>query len=236
MGTTSDFVKLRSTKTPKVGEWNINYNDALAKAKKEGKFIVTAWSNGDACGYCVNAEKCMMTATFKNWMVKQNAYFVFQYSGDKDKGKTVHDWVYAKGTGLKYYPGFRVSLYGSKGQILFDQAIDGNTLRANKTGAKGAEAMIANLDKFLSNGSDEVKPTPDPAPTPEKAEDYKVRLNEKLTVKKVNAILDAIDKNGGYCPCQAGKTPDTKCHCSDFKNNKKIGEPCICNIYVKQKK
>lgn len=109
MGTTSDFVKLRSSKTPKVGEWNINYKDALAKAKKDGKFIVTAWSNGDACGYCVNAEKCMMTATFKNWLVKQNAYFVFQYSGDKDKGKTVKDWIYNKDTGLKYYPGFRVS-------------------------------------------------------------------------------------------------------------------------------
>lgn len=236
MGTTSDFIKLRSSKTPKVGEWNINYKDALAKAKKDGKFIVTAWSNGDACGYCVNAEKCMMTATFKNWLVKQNAYFVFQYSGDKDKGQTLKDWIYNKDTGLKYYPGFRVSQYGSKGQLLFDKAIEGNTLRENKTGAKGAEAMIANLNKFLSSGSDEVKPTPDPDPTPEKAEDYKVRLNEKLTVKKVNAILDAIDKNDGYCPCQVGKTPDTKCHCSDFKNNKKIGEPCICNIYVKQKK
>lgn len=30
MGTTSDFVKLRSSKTPKVGEWNINYATALA--------------------------------------------------------------------------------------------------------------------------------------------------------------------------------------------------------------
>lgn len=30
MGTTSDFVKLRSSKTPKVGEWNINYAMALA--------------------------------------------------------------------------------------------------------------------------------------------------------------------------------------------------------------
>ena len=62
----------------------------------------------------------------------------------------------------------------------------------------------------------------------------KVRLNEKLTVKKVNAILDAIEKNGGYCPCQAGQTEDTKCHCKDFKENKKIGEPCICKIFVKR--
>ena len=233
MGITSEFVKLRSTKTPKVGEWNINYKDALAKAKKEGKFIVSAWSNGDACGYCVNAEKCMLTATFKNWLSKQNAYFVFQHSGDKDGGKTVKDWIYNKETGLKYYPGFRVSLYNSKGKLVFDQAIDGNTLRANKTGAKGADAMIANLEKFFSNKTDEQDSTPEPDPTPVKA-DFKVRLNEKLTVKKVNAILDAIDKNDGYCPCQP-KGDGTKCHCEDFLKNKGIGEPCICNIYVKQK-
>lgn len=63
--------------------------------------------------------------------------------------------------------------------------------------------------------------------------DYKIRLNEKLTVKKVNAVLDAIDENGGYCPCQI-QSEDTKCHCRDFLENKKIGEPCICKIYVKQ--
>ena len=234
MGTTSDFIKLRSTKTPKVGEWNINYNDALAKAKKDGKFIVAVWSNGDACGYCVNAEKCMMTATFKNWMAKQDAYFVFQYSGDKDKGKTVHDWAYAKGTGLKYYPGFRVTAYGKDGKVAFDEAIEGNKLRGSKTGAKGAEAMIANLSKMFSSKTPQ-KEDEDTKPTPTPTTNYKVRLNEKLTVKKVNAILDAIDKNGGYCPCQP-KDEDTKCHCYDFKNNKKIGEPCICNIYVKQKK
>ena len=64
--------------------------------------------------------------------------------------------------------------------------------------------------------------------------DYKIRLNEKLTVAKINKILDAIDNNNGYCPCQI-KTKDTKCHCKDFIENKKIGEPCICKIYVKQK-
>ena len=66
-------------------------------------------------------------------------------------------------------------------------------------------------------------------------EDFKIRLNEKLTVAKINKVLDAIDKNEGYCPCQF-KTEETKCHCKDFIENKKIGEPCICKIYVKQKK
>ena len=237
MGTTSNFVKLRSTKTPKVGEWNINYKDALAKAKKEGKFIVTLWTNGDACGYCVAAEKCMLTSTFKKWLAKQDVYFVFQYSGDKDKGKTLQDWIY-KGTGLKYYPGFRVTLYDAKGKVVFDKAIEGNTLRGSKTGAAGAKNMIGTLDKYFAKKPTPApvpEPTPEPTPEPVVEDEYKVRLNESLTTVQVNKILDAIDKNDGYCPCQP-KGEGTKCHCSDFKDNKKIGEPCICKIYVKQKK
>ena len=232
MGTTSDFVKLRSTKTPKVGEWNKDYAAALTKAKKEGKFIVTLWTNGDACGYCVAAEKCMLTSTFKKWMAKQDAYFVFQYSGDKDKGKTLHDWIYSK-TGLKYYPGFRVTLYDAKGKVVFDKAIEGNVLRINKTGATGAKVMTDTLDKYFKNKPAQTEPTPEPAQ--ESTEEYKVRLNESLTTAQINKVLDAIDKADGYCPCQP-KDKDTKCHCVDFVKNKKIGEPCICKIYVKQKK
>lgn len=231
MGVTSSFLKLRSSGTPKVNEWNINYAKALELAKKEGKFIITCWSNGDACGYCTAAETCMMDKVFTNWMKTADAYFVFQYSGDKDKGKTLQDWIY-KGTGLRHYPGYRISLYGANGKATFDQAIEGNKLRNSKSGTNGAKAMVENLTKILANK----KPDSSTPSTTQATGDYKVRLNEKLTVKKVNAILDAIDKNGGYCPCQAGKTADTKCHCKDFKENKKIGEPCICNIYVKQKK
>lgn len=229
MGTTSNFLKLRADKDPKVGAWNKDYKSALAKAKKDGKFIVTAWSNGDACGYCVQAEKCMMTSSFKNWIKKQDAYFVFQCSADKDKGKTLKDWIY-KDTGIKSFPGFRVTFYDANGKIVFDKAVEGNTLRGNKTDTDGAEAMIANLDKMFAK-----KPTPVPAPEPEPVpvQEYKVRLNEALTVKKVNAILDAIDKNGGYCPCQV-KSAETNCKCTDFLMKKKIGEPCICNIYVKR--
>ena len=232
MGTTSDFVKLRSSKAPKVGEWNIDYKTALAKAKKEDKFIVTCWSNGDACGYCTTAEKCMMQAAFKDWMAKQDAYFVFQYSGDKDKGAALHDWIFKKG-GLKQYPGFRVTLYKADGKIAVDKAITGNDLRKSKTGATGAKNMVAALDAVFAK-----KPA-EPEPTPEKEDevssDYKVRLNEKLTTAQVNKILDAIDKNEGYCPCQP-RGEGTKCHCEDFIKEKKIGEPCICKIYVKMKK
>lgn len=228
--TTAEFIKLRSSKTPKTGEWNIDYKTALAKAKKEGKFIVTAWSNGDACGYCVQAEKCMMTETFKNWMAKQDAYFVFQYSGDKDKGSALHDWIFAKG-GLKQYPGFRISLYDSKGKIVVDKSITGNDLRGSKTGDGGAKKMTANLDAVFTKRPDKKE---DEVPDTKPQYAYVARLNESLTTKQVNKILDAIDKNDGYCPCQP-KGDGTKCHCEDYIKNKKIGEPCICKIYVKQK-
>ena len=64
---------------------------------------------------------------------------------------------------------------------------------------------------------------------------YKIRFNPKTTVKTINKTLDAIDNAGGYCPCQV-PSADTKCHCKDFLQNKKIGELCICGIYVKMAK
>ena len=64
---------------------------------------------------------------------------------------------------------------------------------------------------------------------------YKIRFNPKTTVKTINATLDAIDNAGGYCPCQM-PSADTVCHCKDFLKVRKIGEPCICDIYVKQAK
>ena len=229
MGTTANFVKLRSSSAPKTGEWNINYDDALAKAKKEGKILVTLWTNGDMCSYCVSAEKCMMQSAFKDWMSKQNVYFVFKHSGDTNKGKDVKDWVFGAGK-IKYYPGFRVTLFDPKDakKNTIDFWSDGNTLRDKKTGAAGAKAMIAALEKVFAK---KPKPQPQPEPAPAPVEDFKIRFNEKLTVKKVNAILDAIDKNDGYCPCQP-KGEGTKCHCQDFKD-KGLNVPCICNLFVK---
>lgn len=230
MGTTEEFIKLRSAGTPKTGEWNINYSQALAQAKSEYKFIITSWSNGDACSFCVKAERCMMTDVFKNWMKNVDAYFVFQYSGDKDRGQIVHDWIY-KSTKLTLYPGFRITLYNpSTGKPVFDRAIDGDSLRNNKGGELGAKAMIANLEAMLANKLT-LQTTTEPAVN--EVCEYKVRLNEKLTVKKVNSILDAIDSNEGYCPCQP-RSEGTKCHCEDFINNKGIDKPCICKIYVKK--
>lgn len=68
-----------------------------------------------------------------------------------------------------------------------------------------------------------------------KTQAYKIRFNPETTVEDINSTLDAIDSLDGHCPCQV-PSASTKCHCKDFLEKKKLNEPCICDIYVKQPK
>lgn len=45
-------------------------------------------------------------------------------------------------------------------------------------------------------------------------------------------IRKQLYENGGYCPCRIEKTPDTKCMCKDFINQKKGA--CHCGLYLKE--
>lgn len=116
MSTTSDFLKLRSNKDPEFGIWNSDLSKTKKAAKNECAVLITCWSNGDNCGYCINTEKCMMEKTFTNWMKKSNCYFCFQCSADKDKGQKAHDFVYNAGK-ISMYPGFRLLVYGNDGKV-----------------------------------------------------------------------------------------------------------------------
>ena len=57
-----------------------------------------------------------------------------------------------------------------------------------------------------------------------------VRLNEDAAY--VEKLKNVMAKNGGYCPCMVEKTPDTKCMCKDFRDQKEPG-PCHCGRYEK---
>lgn len=48
---------------------------------------------------------------------------------------------------------------------------------------------------------------------------------------KKKEILDALKTNGNYCPCRIEKTPDTKCMCKEFREQK--SGPCHCGLYIK---
>lgn len=59
----------------------------------------------------------------------------------------------------------------------------------------------------------------------------RIELNpDKEFVKEFREKLKA---NDGYCPCRVVKTPETKCMCKEFKEQKE-GE-CHCGLYVKFK-
>lgn len=42
----------------------------------------------------------------------------------------------------------------------------------------------------------------------------------------------AVDANDGFCPCMFPNTPDTKCMCKAFRDQKEPG-PCHCGRYEK---
>ena len=47
----------------------------------------------------------------------------------------------------------------------------------------------------------------------------------------VEEIKEQLRKNDGYCPCRLSKTPETKCMCKEFREQR-IGV-CHCGLYEK---
>ena len=63
-----------------------------------------------------------------------------------------------------------------------------------------------------------------------------VRLNEDKEI--VKTIREGLAKKDGYCPCRLEKTPDTKCMCTEVRDQ--IADPefegyCHCMLYYKSK-
>lgn len=59
----------------------------------------------------------------------------------------------------------------------------------------------------------------------------------KVSISKdkehVASIRKRLKENGGYCPCEMLKTPDTKCMCKAFREQVTPG-PCHCGLYEKR--
>ena len=63
----------------------------------------------------------------------------------------------------------------------------------------------------------------------------KIRLNENTEI--VNKIKEGLERTGGYCPCRLERSDDTKCMCTEFKNQ--VKDPnftgyCHCMLYYKE--
>ena len=54
-----------------------------------------------------------------------------------------------------------------------------------------------------------------------------------LKIREVDPSIKAlVVNNDGYCPCAVLKTPDTKCICKEFREQKTPGL-CHCGRYEK---
>lgn len=54
-----------------------------------------------------------------------------------------------------------------------------------------------------------------------------------MRIREVNPdVKEMVARNGGYCPCLIERTPDTKCMCKDFREQKTPGL-CHCGRFEK---
>lgn len=235
MSVTDNMKKLRAAKSApvKLGQWHADFKTVKNFALGKKVPLLAVWSNGDSCGHCIAFEQCLMDSKFKTWAKTSGVAMWIGFGTDKSSEDKFEGagFKFARKDTLTAYPFVR--LYWREGKV--DLCKSGGKLTGDTS--KGAAKLVSAFKTALKNYCPDCEPTPtpapEPAPEPTPSDKYKIRLNEKVTTAQVNKVLDAIDANDGYCPCQP-KSDATKCHCKDFLENKKIGEPCICDIYVKQ--
>ncbi len=146
------------------GKWVSNFFKAKTWATANRVPFVAVWSNGDSCGHCVNFEKSVNSADFRNYMKTSGVVFYFTYYGDKGNGTTkksgskadngseggdIFHWV--RGNKMTSYPFVRV--YWPAGKV--DLLSVGDTLDGN--GVSGSKCI-----KWLQNTAKlkNFKPTP----------------------------------------------------------------------------
>lgn len=59
----------------------------------------------------------------------------------------------------------------------------------------------------------------------------KIIKNPDKTVYQT--ISEAVNENGGYCPCMFVKNEDARCPCREFREQQTEGE-CHCGRFIKK--
>ena len=63
-----------------------------------------------------------------------------------------------------------------------------------------------------------------------------IKLNSDKEIVKI--IKEGLKNTGGYCPCKIERTEDTKCMCTEFKEQIKdtnFEGYCHCRLYYKSR-
>jgi hypothetical protein len=144
MGTTSTFLKSRVSK-PTLGKWSSGFTAVKKYAESNNVPLIAVWSNGDACGNCVNFEKSISQSDFTKWMASSGCVFWFGCSSDKTKDDKFEGtgFTWARGGKLSGYPFCRV--YWKSGKV--DTYKSGNDWTGGT--AKGGATFVKKLKDLL---------------------------------------------------------------------------------------
>lgn len=158
--TTTTFLKSRVSK-PTLNKWSSGFSAVKKFAESNDVPLIAVWSNGDACGHCINFEKSLMQSAFTTWQKTSKCVFWFGCSSDKtadDKYQgTGFNWT--RNSKLTLYPFVRV--YWKSGKV--DVAKSGDSWTGGT--AKGGATFVKNLQSTLKNYKPDSAPantTPDP--------------------------------------------------------------------------
>ena len=58
-----------------------------------------------------------------------------------------------------------------------------------------------------------------------------LKIIKNPDIEIYNEVTQAVKNNEGYCPCMTIRTPDTKCPCKNFREQKFENE-CHCGRYI----
>lgn len=58
-----------------------------------------------------------------------------------------------------------------------------------------------------------------------------MKIDVTKNTQHAELVRAKLRESGGYCPCKLERTPDTKCICKEFREQK--SGPCHCGLYIK---
>lgn len=142
--TTATFLKTRVSK-PTLGKWSSGFTACKKYADDNKVPLIAVWSNGDACGKCVNFEKSIMQDDFIDWMETSKCVFWFGCSSDKTEDDKLNGtgYTWARNKKLTTYPFVRV--WWQEGDV--DSYKSGSSWTGGT--AKGGATFVKNLKSVL---------------------------------------------------------------------------------------
>lgn len=251
---TGKLVALR--KTPGDGEletgvWYSNFTRVKTEAERRGLPFFAMWTNGDLCGLCRRFTGNILEPSFLDKMRSSGGLWWLGGSMDDNeedkRGGIGFRWCTGPERTVNYFPFFAVTQTVG-GKTVHGFFGSGHDYDQRKQPPDGAAPTIAKIDEVLSKpygtvvgiapaagggGGCPGSAKPAAAASPVKLNTVMhIRFNPEWDAHHIARFQNALKENGGHCPCQKNKTPDTMCMCKAFLEQGTAGK-CFCGAFEK---